>query len=156
MSRRCAGAVDRPLVGVEGQARSIQLRHRIGDVQDAPAEPVDGPHDQGIELSPVGVFEHLAVPTRRWNWRSDHGKSFLHTAAAASTRDSGSSRPNSAVGGRIDRTSKRPSAGMPPRHIGPAEHRLGHPTAYATTNAAACERDHSTIGAVALGCPHRR
>ena len=46
----------------------IQLGHGVGNMQDAPAKPVDGPAHGHIEFSPDSILEHLVegrplVPT---------------------------------------------------------------------------------------------
>jgi mono/diheme cytochrome c family protein len=58
-----AGTVDRLLVGIERHPGGIHFRHRAGDVQDAPAEPVDGPDHENLESTSYGVLEHLV---KRW------------------------------------------------------------------------------------------
>ena len=52
------GAVDGLLVGIEGNASSIEFGQGICHVQNASAQPVDGPDHQDIELSPHRVLEH--------------------------------------------------------------------------------------------------
>jgi hypothetical protein len=54
-----AGAVDGLLVGLERYPGNIHFRHRDGDGQDAPAEPVDGPDHENLEATSFGVLERL-------------------------------------------------------------------------------------------------
>ena len=61
-----AGAVDRLLIAVQGDAGSIHFRHRAGDVEDAPAKPVDGPDHEHAESAPHRILEHL-VERGRWS-----------------------------------------------------------------------------------------
>ena len=52
------GAVDRLLVGIEGNAGIIEFSKGVGDVENAAPKSGDGPHHQDIEPSPYRVPEH--------------------------------------------------------------------------------------------------
>jgi hypothetical protein len=54
-----AGAVDSLLVGIERYSGCIKFCHGVGDVQDAPAKPVDGPAHHHSKFSPDCILEHL-------------------------------------------------------------------------------------------------
>jgi hypothetical protein len=52
------GAVDGLLVGIEGDASSIEFRKGVGHVENTAPQSVDGPHHQDIELSSYRLLEH--------------------------------------------------------------------------------------------------
>ena len=54
-------AVDRLLVGIEGDVGSIEFGQGIRHVENAAPQPGHGPHHQNIEPSPYHVFVHRGV-----------------------------------------------------------------------------------------------